>query len=120
MRDFEQALYIRDLIETWDNGNFSLKYYVLSRLHILTCTISVSFFHKYEGWSIDLLNMRAFLITMSTHYENTLIQIYRKFHLQKLKIFRYKTLIFFHISAQCFWAEIRKIMYAPVNPSFTV
>ena len=49
MRDFEQALYIRDLIETWDNGIFSLKYYVLSRLHILTCTISVSFFHKYEG-----------------------------------------------------------------------
>ena len=49
-----------------------------------------------------------------------------------------KTLIFFHISAQnidcgyslepprrsahnlCFWAEIRKIMYTPVNPSFTM
>ena len=28
------------------------------------------------------------------HYENTPIQIYRKFHLQKLKIFRWKTLIF--------------------------
>ena len=34
------------------------------------------------------------------HYENTPIQIYKKFHLQKLKIFRWKTLIFFHISAQ--------------------
>ena len=29
------------------------------------------------------------------HYENTPIQIYRKLHIQKLKIFRYKTLIFF-------------------------
>ena len=35
-----------------------------------------------------------------SHYENTPIQIYRKFHLQKLKIFRYKTSDIFHISAQ--------------------
>ena len=28
------------------------------------------------------------------------IQVYRKFHLQKLKSFKQKTLIFFHISAQ--------------------
>ena len=70
------------------------------------------------------------------------IQIYRKFHFQKLKIFRWKTPIFFYISAQnidyryslepprrggsneypqsMFWAEIRKIMYTPVNPSFTI
>ena len=34
------------------------------------------------------------------HYENTSIQIYRKFHLQKLKIFRYKNSNIFHISAQ--------------------
>ena len=33
------------------------------------------------------------------HYENTPIQIYRKFHLQKLKIFRLKTLIFCYTSA---------------------
>ena len=36
---------------------------------------------------------------MTKHYENTPIQIYRKFHLQKLKIFRYETL-FFQNSAQ--------------------
>ena len=36
----------------------------------------------------------------ATHYENTPIQIYRKFHLQKLKIFRYKNSDIFHISAQ--------------------
>ena len=34
------------------------------------------------------------------HYENTPIQICRKFHLQKLKIFRLKYLTFFHISGQ--------------------
>ena len=35
-----------------------------------------------------------------SHYENMPIQIYRKFHLQKLKIFRYKNSDIFHISAQ--------------------
>ena len=34
------------------------------------------------------------------HYENTPIQIYWNFHLQKQKVFRQKDLIFFHISAQ--------------------
>ena len=39
---------------------------------------------------------------VKSHYENTPIQIhvYRKFHLQKLKIFRYKHSDIFHISAQ--------------------
>ena len=41
------------------------------------------------------------LVLLLLHYENTPIQIYRKLHLQKLKLFRYKkTLIFFYISAQ--------------------
>ena len=35
-----------------------------------------------------------------THYENTPIQIYWKFHLQKLKIFRQKNSDIFYISAQ--------------------
>ena len=34
------------------------------------------------------------------HYENTPIQIYRKFHLQKLKNFQIKNSDIFHISAQ--------------------
>ena len=60
----------------------------------------------------------------------------------KTESFQIKILIFFHISAQnidcgyslepprrggsneypqfMFWAEIRKIMYTPVNPSFTI
>ena len=69
------------------------------------------------------------------HYENMPIQIYRKFHLQKLKIVRLKNSdIFFHISAKnidcgyslepprqsMFWLEIRKIMHTPVNPTFTI
>ena len=69
------------------------------------------------------------------------IQIYGKFHLQKTKIFQIKNSDIFHISAQnidcgyslelprrggsngypqsMIYAEIRKIMYTPVNPSFT-
>ena len=75
------------------------------------------------------------------HYENTPIQIYWKFHHQKKWKFSDKNSDIFHISAQnidcgytleppltvltsthnlCFRAEIRKIMYTPVNPSFTI
>ena len=76
------------------------------------------------------------------HYENTPIQMYGKFHLQKTKIFQIKNSDISHISAQnidcwysleppwrggsneyprsMFYAEIRKIMYTPVNPSFTI
>ena len=84
-----------------------------------------------------------FLWNTARHYENTPIQKYRKIHLQKPKIFRWKKLwYFFHISAQnidygysiepprrggsneypqsMFWAEIRKFMYTPVNPSFSI
>ena len=46
----------------------------------------------------------------------------------KTENFQIKNSDIFHISAQnidcgynlCFWAEIRKIMYTPVNPSFTI
>ena len=38
--------------------------------------------------------------TWNIHYGNTLIQIYRKFHLQKLKNFQMKNSDIFHISAQ--------------------
>ena len=40
------------------------------------------------------------ILNSMNHYENTPIQIHRKFHLQKLKIIRYKTLDIFHISVQ--------------------
>ena len=79
---------------------------------------------------------------ISLHYENTPIQIYWKFYLQKnWKFSDIKISDIFHISAQnidcgyslepprqggsneypqsMFWAEIRKIMYTPINPSFT-
>ena len=71
------------------------------------------------------------------HYENTPIQIYRKFHLQKTENFQIKNSDISHISAQnidcgyslelprrgssneypqsMFWAEIRKIIYTPVK-----
>ena len=76
------------------------------------------------------------------HYENTPIQIYRHFHLLKLKIFRCKNSDIFHMSAQnidcgyslepprrggsneypqsMFLSRNKKIIYTPVNPSFTI
>ena len=78
----------------------------------------------------------------SVHYENMPIQIHWKFYHQKMTNFQIKYSDIFHISAQnidcvyslepsrrggsneypqsMFWAEIRKIMYTPVNPSFTI
>ena len=64
----------------------------------------------------------------SYHYENIPMQIYWNFYHQKNENFQMKISDNFHISAQkmdcennlCFWAEIRKIMYTPVNPSFTI
>ena len=82
------------------------------------------------------------LVTLNDHYENTPNEIYWKFYHQKMKKKSDKNSDIFHISAQnidcgysleppqrggsneyhnlCFWAEIRKIMYTPVNPSFTI
>ena len=76
------------------------------------------------------------------HYENTLIQIHWKFYHQKMAIFHIKKSDIFHISAQnidcgyslepprrggsneypqsMFLREITKIMYTPVNLSFTI
>ena len=74
-----------------------------------------------------------FCYKMDLHYKNMPIQIYWKFY-----NFQIKNSDLFHISAQnidcgysleavltstynlCFLAEIRKLIYTPVNPSFTV
>ena len=76
------------------------------------------------------------------HYENKPIQIYTKFYQQKMIFFSDENSDIVHISAQnidcgyslepprrdgsneypqsMFWAEIRKIKYTPVNPSFSI
>ena len=82
-------------------------------------------------------------IAQGTHYENTPIQIYRKFHFQNIENFQVKNSDIFLISAQnidcgyslepprrggsnenpqfMFSAEInKKIMYILVNTSFTI
>ena len=78
----------------------------------------------------------------AVHYENKPIQIYWKFYHQKNENFQIKNSDIVHISAKnidcgyslepprrggsneypqsMFSAEIRKIMYTPVNPSFTI
>ena len=76
------------------------------------------------------------------HYENMPTQIYWKFYHQKIKFFIKQNLIFFQISSQNIdcgyplepprrggsneypqsmgFSKIRKIMYTPVNPRFTI
>ena len=76
------------------------------------------------------------------NFENTPIQIYWNFTTIKIENFQIKNPAIVHISAQnidcgyslepphrggsneypqsMFWTEIRKIMYTPVNPSFTI
>ena len=79
---------------------------------------------------------------METHYENKPIQVYWKFYNQKIENFQIIILIFFlfllknidcgyslepprrggsnEYPQSMFWAEIRKIMYTPVNPTLTI
>ena len=81
-------------------------------------------------------------LNLTPHYENLPIQIYWKVNHRKIENFQTKNSNIFHISFQnidcgyslepprrggsnenpqsMFWAEIWKIMYTPVNPSFTV
>ena len=51
----------------------------------LRCTLKYTIF----------LSMATICCTIVYYYENMPIQIYRKFHLQKMKIFRSKAMIFF-------------------------
>ena len=50
--------------------------------------------------SVSGERMCTILVNRLAHYENRPVQIYWKFHHQKLKNFQIKTPIFFHISAQ--------------------
>ena len=62
---------------SWENGTDEIEYYGKLLLH------------RFCAYGAP-----------SEHYENTPIQIHRKFHLQKLNIFGYKNSDIFHISAQ--------------------
>ena len=110
------------------------------------CIFPINYFDRPEQTvstqGLHCLPLVQQLLDTASHYKTTPIQINRKFHLQKWKIFRLKLWYIFHISAQsidcgyslepprrggsneyphlCFWAERRKIMYTPVNPSFTI
>ena len=77
-----------------------------------------------------------------SHYESKPIQVYCKFYNQKIENFQIKILISFlfllknidfgyslepprrggsnEYPQSMFWAEIREIMYTPVNPTFTI
>ena len=113
-----------------------LRYFHLSTL-ITSATLDISQTRFEQAKARDTSQTRQ------RHYENTPIQIYGKFHLQKTENFQIKNADIFHISSQnidcgyslepprrggsneypqsMFYAVIRKkIMYIPVNPSFTI
>ena len=97
---------------------------------------------RYTNIPTAMLSFSFQCGTSFIHYENTPIQIYWKFYNQKLAKFQIKNSNIFYISAQnidcgyslepsrrggsneypqsMFWAEIRKIIYTPVDPSFTI
>ena len=90
----------------------------------------------------ELITLFFFGLRRVYHFENTPIQIYRKFHLPKPENFQKNISDSFHISAQnidclyslepprrgvsneypqsMFRAKIREIMYTLVNPSFII
>ena len=110
----------------------------------------MSFLSLTSMLSVKVSSRNAFIwsifqkaLSYSLHHEKLPVQIYWKFYHQKMKIFRLKkNLICFPASAQnidcgyslepprrggsneypqsMFWADIWKIMYTPVNPSFTI
>ena len=104
-----------------------------------------TFNSKYNIRLIKLLNKTCqteIHVDLLAHYENMPIQIYWKFNHPKNENFQIKNSNIFLVSAQnidcgyslepprrggsneypqsMFWAEIWKIMYTPVNPSFTI
>ena len=88
------------------SGTLTLKLVLLRLLYIRVCNMLTFtallakptydkfprkadlFFHKKDALNIKSRFLGRIKKYNSIHYKNTPIQIYRKFHLQKLKIFR--------------------------------
>ena len=119
-------------------------------IKILNCVVGWSGVAKLcilRHWGVQLILAYipvppSSLSISFNHYENKPIQIYWKFYHQKNESFQMKNSKICHISAQnidcgyslepprrggsneypqsMFWAEIRKMMHTPGNPSFTI
>ena len=107
-----------------------LYYFLIIKMKSICKTSSVHFINKW----INKNHSKWFPTTLRKHAYSNILKILPP----KTENFQIKILIFFHISDQnidcgysleavltsthnlCFWAEIRKIMYTPVNPSFTI
>ena len=137
---------IRKILGTWDWSQSNVQLFrFLQKQYSFFCRMKMLislhiWFFAFLIYIQAILFHHIFFLFL--HFENTPIQIYRKFHLQNTEKFQIKKSDIFHISAQnidcgyslepprrggsneypqsMFWAEIRKIMYTPVNPSFTI
>ena len=103
-----------------------------------------SFWTTHQPLSVGLwcFSVRRKTDTLRKHAYSNVLKMYWKFHYQKKWKFSNKNSGIFHISTQnidcghslelpqrgdpnkytqsIFWVKIRKIMYTPVNPSFTI
>ena len=122
---------INDFIQMKLFSDYNKYLKVSYHLHLLVSAEAIMYISNYLKWTSG-----------PKHYENAPFQIHWKFYHQKMAIFQIKNSDIFHISAQnidcgyslepprrggsneyaqsMFWAEIRKIMYTPVNPNFTI
>ena len=95
-----------------------------------------------DFWLSERTASHGAIFNFVSHYENMPIQIHWKFYPPKMAIFQIKNSDIFHISAQnidcgyslepprrggsneyqhsMFLSRNNKIMYTPVNPSFTI
>ena len=130
----------------WNNLTPSIwKVSIFRQVHLYSILPSISFRKSLFAWRFCHDSVQQRLCTNSFilfHYEKTPIQIYWKFHHQNNENFQIKKSNIFHSSAQnidcwyslepprrggsnefpqsMFLSKIRKIMYTPVNPSFTI
>ena len=128
----------------WSILTYDIDIDVTSSPHIRGMVQPAAYFNpttpEFLKWTFQ--SMRSDTFFLQIHYENMPIQIYRKFHLQKLNFIQINNSDIFHISDQNIvcgyslepprlggsneypqsmsFSIIRKIMYTPVNPSFTI
>ena len=112
-----------DLIVTVPGFTYLQYIYIYIYTLVLASTIRLT-----NGYSLRLSYIAK--PDVCRHHENKPIQIYRKFHHQKLIIFRYKILIFFKFLLAeevltsthnlCFFSRNKKNNSYPCKPSFTI
>ena len=110
---------------------FAKWYAICEQQRHIVCASAQSDQHRCCSLSRQyILPIKIFKTSLSSAIKKTsLFKYIENFTSKNWKFSEKKKKNIFHISAQniycgthnlCFWAEIRKIMYTPVDPSFTI